>query len=353
MKTYRIERETKPLWVLAFLICLLTGYLLITIGCSFRIDSDDTKKQRVVDQLGRHVVVPRKIERIATLNPFAGKVVFALRQQEKMVHQGLFLLDGKAMARLDPSFAKKPKLMQNRGWNREELVALKPDVTFVYASFSLPDIELMENAGLKVVALKGETLAESYIAVRLIAKVLGCEQRGEEYIGDCEKLMRMVRERARLVPSHKKLKVMCAGPKGVYTVATGQMLQNEIVEAAGGRNVASTLKGFWVEVSPEQVARWNPDVIFLGSNLGLYGNDELYKNRQFETVQAVKNRRVYLFPSNVDLWDYPPPHCVLGALWAGKTLYPEQFKDVDLLKITDAFYTKYLGYSFTAMGGRI
>ncbi|HOI16415.1 MAG TPA: ABC transporter substrate-binding protein, partial [Geobacteraceae bacterium] len=186
-----------------------------------------------------------------------------------------------------------------------------------------------------------------------VARVLGCEKRGEEYVAECERLFRLVKERTDRIPPEKRLKVMFVGPKNIYTAATGQMLQNTLLETAGGRNVAESLKGFWAAVSPEQIAAWNPDVIFLGSSLDSYGADSLFGDRQFITVSAVRNRRVYVFPSNIGWWDYPAPHCVLGMVWAAKTLYPDLFRDVDMKKIADGFYTRYLGYSFTAMGGKL
>ena len=45
--------------------------------------------------------------------------------------------------------------------------------------------------------------------------------------------------------------------------------------SAGAENVASGLKGFWCDVSPEQVALWNPDVIFLGSSKDTYDVDKV------------------------------------------------------------------------------
>ncbi|HQP30862.1 MAG TPA: iron ABC transporter substrate-binding protein, partial [Deltaproteobacteria bacterium] len=70
-------------------------------------------------------------------------------------------------------------------------------------------------------------------------------------------------------------------------------------------------------------------------------------------LKAIQKRRVHVFPSNVGWWDFPAPHCVLGVVWAAKTLYPERFQDVDMRAIADGFYAKYLGYSFTALGGRL
>jgi iron complex transport system substrate-binding protein len=335
---------------LFFIFCV--GCFPAVSGCSGSTATDgDTIT--VVDQVGRTVTVPKNIRRIAALHHFGGKVVFALGQQDKLVDQALYHRENLAMAKINPSFAAKPKLISGHNLNNEQLVALKPDIAIAYASFDPADIEQLENAGVKVIAIRGETLEESYAGVRLVARVLGCEKRGEEYVAECERLVRLVKERTDRIPPEKRLKVMFVGPKNIYTAATGQMLQNMLLETAGGRNVAESLKGFWAAVSPEQIAAWNPDVIFLGSSLDSYGADSLFGDRQFSTVSAVRNRRVYVFPSNVGWWDYPAPHCVLGMVWAAKTLYPDLFRDVDVKKIADGFYTRYLGHSFTAMGGKL
>lgn len=336
------------------LFCLffsLACFLAVS-GCSSSKVSDvDTIT--VVDQLGRSVTVPKRIRRIAALHHFGGKVVFALGQQDKLVDQALYHRENLAMAKVNPSFAAKPKIISGHELNHEQLVALKPDIAIAYTSFDPAEMEQLETAGIKVIAIRGETLEESYAGVRLVAKVLGCEKRGEEYISECQRLVGLVKERTKRIPPEKRLKVMFVGPKNIYTVATGQMLQNTILETAGGRNVASSLTGFWASVSPEQIAAWNPDVIFLGSSLETYGADVLAGDRQFSTVSAVKNRKVYVFPSNIGWWDYPAPHCVLGMVWAAKVLYPDMFRDVDVQRIADGFYSRYLGYSFSAMGGEL
>ena len=44
---------------------------------------------------------------------------------------------------------------------------------------------------------------------------------------------------------------------------------------------------------------------------------------------------------------------MLGVVWTAKTLYPDRFADVDVRAIADDFYAKYIGHTFTAMGGKI
>jgi iron complex transport system substrate-binding protein len=303
------------------------------------------------DQEGHSVRLPRHISRVSG----EGGIVYALGQQDKLVDRGIYYgPEGDAMARLDPGFAARPKIMEGKNnINCEALVALRPQVIFANTEFHKADKEQMERAGLKVFAIKSETIEESFEAVRLIGQVLGCQDKARGYLNDCRHLLKLVEDRTKDIPDDKRLKVMFAGPKGIYTVATGAMIQTDVISRAGAENVAAGLKGFWCDVSPEQVAVWNPDVIFLGSSKGAYGVDEVYRCAQFKTVSAVKQKRVYAFPSNIGWWDFPPPHCVLGVLWAAKAMYPDRFPDIDMLKTADAFYAKYRGHTFTALGGKL
>jgi iron complex transport system substrate-binding protein len=326
--------------------------LIVLGGCSYKTaQSDETIT--VIDQLGRSVTVPRRITRIAALHHFGGRIVYALRQQGKLMEQSLYRIEAKALASVDPQFAALKPSQDRHSINYESLIATRPQCAFVYASFDKAEMQRLENAGIQVIAVKGETIEESFEAIRLMAKVLDCKERGEEYIAYCRNLLSKVQDRIRDIPPDKRLRVVFAGPKSIYTVATGEMLQTQMLECAGAINVGASLKGFWSDISPEQLAAWNPDVIFLGSTLTTYGAKEVLENSQFKTINAVKSRRVHIFPSNIGWWDYPAPHCVLGSLWVAKTLYPERFKDVDVTKVADEYYTKYFGHTFTSMGGRL
>lgn len=312
----------------------------------------DLPMRTITDQLGREVTFPANPERIAALHHFGGKIVFALNRQHLLVEKSIYGMEAKALAAVDPAFAALPGLIQGHGYNIEGLVSLAPQVIFSYASMDRSELAQFENAGIPVVAVQGETFEESFEAVRLIADVLGCPEAGQTYITACKTLLDAVA--ARLENNvDTPVPVLFAGPRSVYSVATGNMLQTEILARAGARNVAQDLEGFWADVSPEQIARWDPQVIFLGSYLDVYGKDKIFTLPQFQTVSAIKNRRVYTFPSNIGWWDYPAPHCVLGVVWTAKTLYPHLFEDLDLTQTANAFYHRFMGYSFGELGGQL
>ena len=310
----------------------------------------------VTDQSGRTVTVPAGIERVAAFYHMAGKIVYALGDQHKLISQSLLRNEGKAMARVDPTFAAKPLIMGGETLSMESLMALRPDVAFVYASLDKTDkaeIGRMEKAGVKVVAIKGETFEEGFEAVRLIGKILGRTNRAEAYIRECKRLLNLVAGRITNVRQDKRPRVLFLGPKGGYDVAGGEMIQTIILTKAGAENVAVNLKGRWPMVSPEKIVAWNPDVIFVGSGWGGFGAAQLLDNPQLRAVKAVRDRKVYDFPSNIGWWDFPAPHCVLGVVWAAKMLYPDRLKDISVQAVADDYYTKYLGYSFTSLGGKL
>lgn len=227
--------------------------MLMQWGCEKK-TTLETETIPIMDQLGRTVALPKKIERIAATHHFGGLIVYALGQQEKLVEQALYGRAAMAMSKIDPAFAARPKLLQGRAMNVEELLAFRPQVVFVYSSLEKSELALLENAGLPVIAVEGETIEESFEAVELVAAILDCPDRGKKYLEDFRNLLRVVRARVSEIPESERMRALFAGPKSVYTVATGEMLQTRVLEAAGASNIAADLRGFWADISPEQLA---------------------------------------------------------------------------------------------------
>jgi len=320
-------------------------------GCDFF--KNPGKQTRIItDQLGRQVSIPTHPKKIAALHHFGGQIVYALGKQHLLIEQSIYGKEALALKKVDRDFAALPSMIQSHSHNVEGIVSLNPEIVFLYASMDKAEMDQFENAGIPVVAVKGETFEESFDAIRLMSDILDCPNVGETYIKTCQDLLQMVEDRLKDQVGTPR-KVLFAGPKSIYSVATGNMLQTKILDLSGAINVGRKLNGFWADVSPEQIARWNPDVIFLGSYLDIYEKEDIVKNPHFQTVAAIKNQKIYSFPSNIGWWDYPAPHCVLGVVWSAKTLYPHLFEDIDMLALANGFYKKRVGYSFEALGGRL
>ena len=309
-----------------------------------------TEKLVITDMMGRQVEIPDNLQRIATLK-YMGHLVYALGQQDKMVHQGLLGEAGKGKAKIDPKFAALPAFKNEV--SVEEVLALKTQLIFVYGDFDQAIMKQYNDVGIKVVALKGETLEESYQAVKLMGKILGADQQAELYVKYCQNDVSNIKDRLKDLPADQKPKVLMAGPKSIYTAATKDMTANSMIETAGGVNVAKDAVGLWAEISPEQLVKWNPDYIFLGSSKGTYGVNEVLNNPALASVSAIKNKKVFIFPSNLGWWDFPAPQSVLGIQWLANTMHGDKFTDIDIKTFTDDYYKKYMGNTFTELGGKL
>ncbi|WP_040211065.1 ABC transporter substrate-binding protein, partial [Clostridium polynesiense] len=150
-----------------------------------------------------------------------------------------------------------------------------------------------------------------------------------------------------------KRSVYIAGANGIFSTASGDYYQHEMIEAAGGINVSSQLKGGWKDVSVEQIITWNPEIITSVMYCRDGNPEKIMSMPELQTVKAVKEKKVYQIPSNIAAWDMPQPSSILAILWMGKTLYPEEFKEINLKETAEDFYKKFYGKSFSELGGTL
>ena len=104
-------------------------------------------------------------------------------------------------------------------------------------------------------------------------------------------------------------------------------------------NVAAELgKGGLVQISIEQVLRWNPDVV-ITIDATFYGAARTHP--LWSGLPAIKAGRFYLAPSVPYGWiDFPPSiNRLIGLRWLARILYPQAFPE-DLRPIVRDFYTR-------------
>ena len=127
-----------------------------------------------------------------------------------------------------------------------------------------------------------------------------------------------------------------------------ELKQSVIGEATKTANDTNTAyvgqNGF--EVDLEQIALWNPDIIFLDpANMDLV-NEEYQNNKAFfESLKAVQNGDVYTMPSTNSAGPNIT-YLLINAYFTGTILYPEQFKDINIEEKAGEIMEKMLGMNF-------
>lgn len=317
--------------------------------------------RQVTDQLNRTVTLPDHITRAVVLQHQTLNLLVQLDAMPQVV--GVLTSWQKQLGpnylRLAPSLAKMPMPGDLTAVNIESLLALHPQVVFV-ANYAPADmIAQIEQAGIPVVAisLRREPAAQAgkinpvlenedrvynlglQDGIRLIGKVMGREALADAMVKDVFQQRALVAKRLQDIPEDQRVRVYMANPdlttygSGKYT---GLMMQH-----AGAVNVAAKdIQGF-KQVSIEDVLKWNPAVIFVQER---YPDvvQQILTSPQWQPIEAVKHKRVYLMPEYAKAWGYPMPEALaLGELWMAKTLYPQRFTDVDLQQHVDSYYQRY------------
>lgn len=317
--------------------------------------------RQVTDQLNRTVTLPDHITRAVVLQHQTLNLLVQLDAMPQVV--GVLSSWQKQLGpnylRLAPSLAKMPMPGDLTAVNIESLLALHPQVVFV-ANYAPADmIDQIEQAGIPVVAisLRREPAAQAgkinpvlenedrvynlglQDGISLIGKVMGREAQADAMVKDVFQQRALVAKRLQDIPEDQRVRVYMANPdlttygSGKYT---GLMMQH-----AGAVNVAAKdIQGF-KQISIEDVLKWNPAVIFVQER---YPDvvQQILTSPQWQPIEAVKHKRVYLMPEYAKAWGYPMPEALaLGELWMAKTLYPQRFTDVDLQQHVDSYYQRY------------
>ena len=206
--------------------------------------------------------------------------------------------------------------------NIENIMRLYPDVVVQWESMP-KTFKGMENAGLKVAAFvryNNEELA--YKNLRLVARILGQENKQEKLIAWRKETEMRVRARAeKIMDADKKSVVWILYYKKGLTVSGPNTYNQFFFEMAGGRLLVSKEMKRWPKIDMEQLLQWDPDVIIIG-NFDPLKPADVYTHPQFSSLKAVKNKRVYKMPLGGYRWAPANQESPLAWMWSYNLLNP-------------------------------
>lgn len=299
--------------------------------------------EQATDMMGHTVTVPRRVVRIATISATATQLVFAVGAQDQLVVASFgSAVKGKAMAAIYPRMTQVPEAGSQTAANIETLLAARPDIVLTEEG---PALEQMKAVGLPAYAFSAEQPGQLYDAIKRMGALTGHVAEATASLNLLTTKLNMVADAVGAVDPAKRLKVYVAG-SSIFRTFGGDFFQTFMVRNAGGVSVSEQLTGGKIDVSPEQVLVWNPDVIILTS----YTKDTLsdvLANPKLQNVTAVLNHRVYVMPKYIVSWDMPVPESFLGTMWLAQKLYPDQVR-FDMSTEIAQFYQQFYKYTVPA-----
>ena len=210
----------------------------------------------------------------------------------------------------------------------ETIVSLKPDLVILLTSHKTIQKNL-EKLGLKVLIVKNNTIDDILDSITAIGNFCGAEKKASEMLENIKKRIRVIKSITSDLP---KPKVMLSVDRNAGTqlfsevyVAGKNIFYDRLITLAGGKNVCSTRNIRYPILSGEGIIRLNPDVIIDivpdYKEKGLKLKNIIDEWNRFSSVEAVKNKRVYVFGDHYTA--IPGPRFILTLETLAKTIHPE------------------------------
>jgi iron complex transport system substrate-binding protein len=301
------------------------------------VSSEVEGKRTITDMEGDTVQLPDKIEKAGTSWAGYFDLLLTVGASEQVV-AGSNVNNNLWTAKVFPGLKNVSSPFTN-GVNMEELLRVKPDVLFLKKTDTY--LNQVKETGIPIIQVKYTTLNELLDAISLAGNVFGGRQSEmaeiyKEYVNkNVGKISAVTKE----IPDEKKPKIlfMQVTAKEI-SVWGGNMLQDEIINVAGGINVAEKDFDNSKKVSYEQILQWNPDVIIIE------GSEKDREILNDAPISAVKNGKVFISPQGVFYWGHLGSEIALWLPWLAKTLHPDKFSDMNISEEVKYFYKTFFKY---------
>ena len=308
----------------------------------------------ITDQLGRTITFDAPPQRLATtIMPFPYIFHAVMGDNDYMVGcnpSSMVAYEDSALRHMYTKMADA-----NTSWvdtsfvvNVEELLKLQPDVVFQW-NYMTEEIEKMEAAGLKVVALQYGTAEDLETWIGIIAALYQKEARGEEIISyfhsSVDEVSQRLAQGGITAEDYPTVIHLSDNMK-----VSGKGFTNYWMAQSGAVNPAAQLTGEDLNVDMEQMLLWNPDLIYIGNFTSLQPSDLLenkLEGQDWSLIKAVQNKQVYKIPIGGYRWDPPGVETPLMIKWAASHQYPELFADMDMRAEVQKFYQQVYGFTLT------
>ena len=297
----------------------------------------------IVDNTGAEVNMTLPVERIVSI--IGTEFICALGGEDKLVGRAMLTTDEAAI--VPSSVLDLPEVAETSfSVNLEAVLDLEPDL--VIASEGLDDEmrKTMEDAGVAVLedmsmAPRRETFIQN------LGKILGKEDKAAEYIAYEAQYENLVKERVAGLAESEKQSVYFEWYMAWFSTGAGGSY-SEMIDTAGGINIAAEETVENPTLSPEYVVEKNPDIIVRmltymdGEELEDYQTlyDELTGRPAISGLDAVVNDKVYIIKNTALVARRP-----IGLLYLAKWFHPDLFEDIDPVAVHEDMAQQFFGKS--------
>ncbi|UCD32382.1 MAG: cobalamin-binding protein [Desulfobacterales bacterium] len=293
-------------------------FLWLVTGLLFLAWTTPASAVAIIDQTGRKVHVPNDPQRVIALAPNITEIVFALKQERRLVGVTRY-------SDFPQEAATLPKVGSYVHLDLEKIVALKPDLCIAIKDGNPKVIvQKMTSLNIPVYAVNPMSLDTMIKTVREIGKLLDAKQHATHLVHSMRIRINRVKQRVQQTAFRPGV-FFQIGISPIVSVGTPTFI-HELIVLAGGTNLAAGPVPY-PRFNKEQVLALAPEIIIITSMARAVVFEQVRAEwNQWPHLPAVKNQRIFLEDSN--LFDRPTPRLVDGLELLARLIHPEIFGDM-------------------------
>lgn len=318
----------KSIRMIGILLIFVLGFTLLS-GCVKESNPNDAQDidesqnveengnnypMEVTDAFGNTVTLEKQPTRIISLAPSHTEILYSLGLDDKIV--------GVTTYCDYPEEAKsKEKVGDAMAVNVERVIELNPDLVIQYGPGNEDTNNKIKDAGIPILSYEPESIDEVIELINEIGKITGTGRAATILTTD------MMAKRDYIITKVQNVEK----PKVFYEIWNEPLMAagpgsfiDELINLAGGENIANDAKGEYPEFELEQLIERNPDVYLSSKDFEEKTIESIKSREGYDSINAIKNDRVYLLEPNIT--SRPGPRIVEGLELIAKAIHPELFE---------------------------
>lgn len=269
--------------------------VLLLAGCSREEPRarNDVPTREIIDDLGRIVKIPERVERVVSLAPNLTESVFAVSASDRLVGVTTF-------CNFPAEAQKIQKVGDTINPNIETIIALKPQIVFVSTASQIETFtKSLERQNIVVFVTNPNDLDGVLNNLKQFGDIFGTQMQAESLVANLQKRISIVESNVQSKPMRVFVQI---SKEPLFTIGKDSFL-TEIIKRAGGESATANVPTAYPKLSKETASALNPQAIILSDS-----EDNREPNDVFKDSDAVKNGKV--FRVNADIISRPAPRIV-------------------------------------------
>ena len=242
--------------------------------------------------------ISKRPERIVSMAPSATEILFAVgagdsvigvtdycdyppEVKEKKDNGEIKSIGGYSTPSLEKIVDLEPDLIVSAHGNPSELL------------YWLVDTDVHPGIEYPVYAQHPGNIEEIFAHMETIGELTKCDETASSLVAELKDDLQEIEEKTESLEEGQRPRVYYAMGSILYTPGKGTF-QHEVIEMAGGENIAAKYLSSWGVFSIENLLEEDPQVIFYsGHGSESIVPDQIKSDERLSTVDAVKNDRIY------------------------------------------------------------